>query len=194
MDSGREIEELRRLTRWSMVLGGLALATAVLALTGVLRGGEGESVTAGEYVVVDSAGDRRAALLLRDNGPALVLRGRDGGRLALEAGDGGPGLYLQDSTGATRLQLSLRNGEPAVSLLDETSRPRWIGAVTGDGHGVVRWMDSTGTVRLAVGADGQSGYSVQLYDRDGRNRATLAVDPEGPGFGLFGPDGRLLYP
>lgn len=194
MTSSEEMEKLRRRARWSVALAVLALVAAGFAVAGVLRGGQGEIVSAGRYVLVDSAGNRRADLGLRENGPALVLRGGDGGRVALEAGDDGPGVYLQGADGSTRIQLSLRDGEPAVSLLDSASRPRWIGAVTEHGNGVVRWMDSTGTVRLAVGADGEAGYSIQLYDREGRNRATLAVDPEGPGFGLFSPEGRLLFP
>lgn len=194
MNTTDDTGELRRRTRWSLVLAGLALGVSGLAFTGLLGGGQGESVSASEYVLVDSAGDRRASLGLRENGPALVLRANDGPQLALEAGESGSGIYLQDAGGATRIQLSLRDGQPAVSLLDDSGRPRWIGAVTDRGNGVVRWMDSTGAVRLAVGSDGEAGYSVQLYDEEGRNRATLAVDPEGAGFGLFGPGGRLLFP
>lgn len=194
MTTSQELQRLRRRIRWSMVLGGVAVAVSGLAFTGVLGEGQGDTVLAERYVLVDSAGNRRASLEVGGGGPAFLLRGADGSRLALEAGDGGPGVYLQDAAGSTRIQISLRDGQPAVSLLDDAARPRWIGAVTGRGNGVVRWMDSAGTVRLAVGADGEAGYSVQLYDAEGRNRATLAVDPEGAGFGLFGPGGRLLFP
>lgn len=194
MSTSQELERLRRRIRWSMILGGVAVVVGGLALTGVVGAGQGETVMAGRYLLVDSAGNRRASLEVGNGGPALLLRGADGSRLALDAGEGGPGVYLQDAAGSTRVQISLREGQPAVSLLDDTGRPRWIGAVTGRGNAVVRWMDSTGTVRLAVGADGEAGYTVQLNDTEGRNRATLAVGPEGAGFGLFGPGGRLLFP
>ncbi len=193
MDEGREVASLRRRNRWSLGIACLALAAAGLAVAGVV-GSDGERVSARRFVLVDSAGEARGEFSLRADGPVLELGGGEGGRLALAAGASGPAVYLQGSDGTTRFQLSLRDGQPAVSLLDGSGRPRWIGAVTDGGNGVVRWMDSTGTVRLAAGADGEAGYSVQLYDDEGRNRATLAVDPGGAGFGLFGPGGRLLFP
>lgn len=97
-----------------------------------------KSVTAEQFVLVDSRGERRATLSLDDDdgGPALALSDASGrARAAIRLGvDGAPSVVLYDTIGRRRLEIALKpDGATGLGLYDETGEGRAELMVSGTG-------------------------------------------------------------
>ena len=95
-----------------------------------------KSVTAEQFVLVDSRGERRATLSLDDGGPALALSDASGrARAAIRLGvDGAPSVVLYDTIGRRRLEIALKpDGATGLGLYDETGEGRAELMVSGTG-------------------------------------------------------------
>ncbi len=118
-----------------------------------------KSVTAEQFVLVDSQGEHRATL-------------------SLDAG-GGPALALADASGRTRAALRLGvDGAPSVVLYDTSGRRRLEVALKADGAAGLGLYDERGEGRAELVVAGSGAPSLSLYGHNGKRLAKLPINRE----------------
>jgi hypothetical protein len=118
-----------------------------------------KSVTAEQFVLVDSHGEHRATL-------------------SLDAG-GGPALALADADGRTRAALRLGvDGAPSVVLYDTSGRRRLEVALKADGAAGLGLYDERGEGRAELVVAGSGTPSLSLYGHNGKRLAKLPINRE----------------
>ena len=187
----RELECVKRRSRWLLAALGLGLGAWVLAgtlepKTAGAQGGTAQVpavVEAREFRLVDAAGKTRAFLALSADGPALVLVDTAGTtRAFLDLTANGPRLVLADAAGKPRLGLNIVEGAPLLSLSDENGKARAALSVTADGPGL-GLRDENGKARVLLSV-GKNGPGLSLCDAAENTRAALGVIADGPILGL----------
>jgi hypothetical protein len=170
-----ELRRARRWTRlWRLLLVGLVVGSYLLLSR--LAGRElqiqadQKEVHANRFILVDNNGKPRAMLAMLEDGPSLSLLGENGkGGALLTVDKKGPGLSLFDEKG--RVELNVTERGPELNLKDKNAfvKPRALLIVTKEGPWLAFW------------------------DESGKLRAALSVLEDGPGLGLYGPDGKVLW-
>ena len=118
-----------------------------------------KTVTAEQFVLVDSRGEHRATL-------------------SLDAG-GGAALALADASGRTRAALRLGvDGAPSVVLYDSSGRRRLEVALKADGAAGLGLYDERGEGRAEVVVAGSGTPSLSLYGHNGKRLAKLPINRE----------------
>ncbi|MGH7932401.1 MAG: hypothetical protein ACREQN_04445 [Candidatus Binataceae bacterium] len=106
--------------------------------------------------------------------------------------DGEPALMLFNHGGGRLVRIDVRHGQPAISLFDQDGGWRSLIAVNGDGTPDFALADQNGKPRSLLGlqADGRATFA--LSDSDGKPLALLSQDANGPAsFKLMAADGEV---
>ena len=121
---------------------------------------------------------RRLGLLVVAGAAAAVLMGQAlPGRRDIEA----QSFVLLDSTGHLQARLGMLAGGPALQLFDQNGQGRAALSVRPDGTPLLSLADGTGMGGATLAAGANKETTLLLRDPDGKVRATLGLEPHGPG-------------
>ena len=128
------LEKLERANRWMRLFGITALILGAVALL-LNQNRKSRVIEAEQFILTDGKGEKRGGMIVTPQGPALEF---------------------YDSNRTLRLNLSIFNDSPNLTI-----------------------KDARGT-GIAILADVPTGPGLMLYDRNGDPRAQLDVGKEGP--------------
>ncbi len=145
-----------RLARWTAVTAMLAIA---LALSVVRWFVPQPALEASRFMLRDSAGTWRGALMMREDGSPVLRLNDEHARARLYGvvtPDGRPRLRLLDSTGTTRVVLELEDdGRPSVRLTDSTGHSAVHASLDSAGSGWAELRGTDGSRRASAAATGR---------------------------------------
>lgn len=158
-------------------------------------------VTSDRFVLVDAAGNEKAALELDSKGnPMLSLRNGEsaailtanGPSLLLRGPDGKTGAFVGvDSKNSSRMELTSKrlldglrlavheDGSAGVYVLDLDGRPRGALECLSSGGASLSLRDGQGRVRGQLGLDPLNQPNLLLLDEDGQRRLGMMVQQDG---------------
>jgi hypothetical protein len=156
----------RQNRRLRFALSGLPLVALLLGAGSLqVDDWKGKSVTAERFVLVDSHGQRRAALLMEKDGPNFTLEGDKGQtrvRIAADSEGSGPAIFLVSDKGQVAAVLRhirkgsplLPHGGPAMALCTEDGKYLvYMGQNGGNGIGFIQFHDNEGKFKGGYGGD-----------------------------------------
>jgi hypothetical protein len=142
------------------------------------------TVEAEQFIIRDSAGNRRAELGVSSEGRGVGLRlcnqtGQDRFEVTIGS-DGSPILRVCDQAGKIRAGLGVTaDGWTVLALFDQAEKGRAHLSVKPDGSPDLNFRDQTGTRRAEVGLALGGEPWVALFDQAGETRSVLGLKPDG---------------
>lgn len=98
---------------------------------------------------------------------------------------------IVDASGHTRAELSMRTGQPALTLLDSSGHMRAVVALDESGSPMIGLTDPDGSTRAAIATSGNT-PALTLTDSRGVARAQFSVASGVPAVSLMDASGAML--
>ncbi len=197
--------------RWNNLLIGVVSGVigALVAGTGIpgrlWQGGVAEAaaarrhvrtLTAGNFVLVDGRGFKRAELAMAGGEPVLAFFGPDGKTARASVGINPSGVArarFYSSTGTPQAAIGVTgDGKPGIALLDRSQHLRGTFDVSIGGEPTLRLYDDKRS-RLGLDVTEAGSPGLALLDTAGKTRAALSLATDGsPALTLFDAGGNPL--
>lgn len=191
--------------KWPALFAALAGAAGTAVVAFVLAAGSqwqataqaatkrAKVVRAGEFILQDAGGAKRADLHLVRGEPSLDMYGRKGERRVAVGINGQEIARVRffDSQGIPRGALGVtQDGRVALVFIDGARRVRATFELSQDGRPTLS-LDGTKGPRIGLHVTGANTAGVALLDGAHKTRAALDVDGNGnPTLTLYGPSGK----
>jgi len=131
-----------------------------------------KEIRATRFIVEDENGEESAMLGMGDNGPALLMKGKNGKiRVTLLADY--PALTMRGGDGKICALLAVADDGPLLKLADTKSKRETHLIIIEEGLGLALY-DENGTVRSKLSMD-KAGPSLLLFDENENARAALTM-------------------
>ena len=177
-------------------IGGVAATQ--LAPSAAIAARAARSVKAGAFVLVDSAGTKRAALQMTDDSSSeLVMYDASGRERAniLVTKDGVGTIGFSESMGAPKVLIGAApGGRDGVTLYGHNNKLlAGLTVGTNDESSLTLYDPNSGRARAGLGVATDGSPALVLFDSNGKDRAELHVRPSGkPGLALADESGKSI--
>src|SRR5215472_12141342 len=156
------------------------------------------TLTAEEFQLVDSSGNRRALLQVTPRGMAdlIMFDGEGNDRAEFRvARDGSSSLGFYDSKGTRRVLVGGANsGRNGIAIYDDAGRQLATLSVAPDNQASLTLYDAnSGRARAGLGVAASGEPALVLFDQQGRDRVEIHVAANGnPGIALADANGKSI--